>query len=212
MTIKYVKLKSVKKSLNLVIESDVLFTKVLEEVAILASESKKFFKDKTLDFVYSGVKLTAEKQVQLRRCFEDNAECCIASMISEDEKKEIKKDSSEYIGIEEMPTKLYRGTLRSGFLLEYEGNILILGDVNPGAEIKATGSIIVFGNLKGKVFAGKDGNDNAYVIASNFNPVQLRIADKITRRPDNETELNKKRNTEISFIEDDIICIEEYFK
>jgi septum site-determining protein MinC len=75
-------------------------------------------------------------------------------------------------------------TVRSGVRLEYEGNVVVLGDVNPGAEIVAGGDIIVWGKLRGTVHAGAMGNDNAIVCALDMTPTQLRIAQYFARSPE----------------------------
>jgi septum site-determining protein MinC len=72
-------------------------------------------------------------------------------------------------------TKFHLGTLRSGEVLEYPGNIVVLGDVNPGSIVKAEGNIIVIGTLNGVAQAGVKGNDEAFIVASNMNPFQLKI-------------------------------------
>ena len=72
-------------------------------------------------------------------------------------------------------TKFHLGTLRSGEILEYPGNIVVLGDVNPGSIVKAEGNIIVIGTLNGVAQAGIKGNDEAFIVASNMNPFQLKI-------------------------------------
>lgn len=74
-------------------------------------------------------------------------------------------------------------TVRSGRSLYFDGHIVIVGDVNPGAEIVAEGNIIVWGKLAGLVHAGASGNENATVSALDLSPTQLRIADKITIAP-----------------------------
>ncbi|NMA51669.1 MAG: septum site-determining protein MinC [Peptococcaceae bacterium] len=84
-------------------------------------------------------------------------------------------------------TVLVQRTLRSGQSVRYNGNVVILGDVNPGAEVTATGNIIVVGALRGVVHAGANGDETAVVLALRLNPTQLRIANHITRPPDNET-------------------------
>lgn len=84
-------------------------------------------------------------------------------------------------------TVLVQRTLRSGQSIRYNGNVVILGDVNPGAEVTATGNIIVMGALRGVVHAGANGDETAVVLALRLNPTQLRIANHITRPPDNET-------------------------
>ncbi|MCG2785581.1 MAG: septum site-determining protein MinC [Anaerolineae bacterium] len=74
-------------------------------------------------------------------------------------------------------------TLRSGVRVEYPGNVVIVGDVNPGAEVIAGGSVIVWGRLRGVVHAGAQGNREATVRALDLSPTQLRIADEIAVAP-----------------------------
>ncbi len=78
---------------------------------------------------------------------------------------------------------LVQRTLRSGFKLTHPGHITVIGDVNPGAEIIAGGSIVVWGRLRGVVHAGAEGNEKAYVCALMLAPTQLRIAGKIAISP-----------------------------
>ena len=78
---------------------------------------------------------------------------------------------------------LVRRTLRSGYRLQYSGHVVIIGDVNPGAEIIAGGNILVWGRLRGVVHAGADGNDQAVVCALDLSPTQLRIAGQIATTP-----------------------------
>jgi septum site-determining protein MinC len=75
-------------------------------------------------------------------------------------------------------------TIRSGTRIEYSGHIVILGDVNPGAEVIADGSVIVWGRLRGVVHAGAKGNQEAVVCALDLSPTQLRIAGQIAVAPE----------------------------
>lgn len=77
--------------------------------------------------------------------------------------------------------------LRSGQKIYYQGNVIVLGDVNPGSEITATGDIIVIGSLRGTVHAGASGNEQARIIAYRLQPTQLRIAGNICRPPDKDS-------------------------
>lgn len=74
-------------------------------------------------------------------------------------------------------------TLRSGHKVEHPGHIVVLGDVNPGAELIAGGNIVVWGRLLGVVHAGAAGDEKAVVCALDLSPTQLRIADKISVSP-----------------------------
>ena len=74
-------------------------------------------------------------------------------------------------------------TLRSGFKVTHHGHIVVIGDVNPGAEIIAGGSVVVWGRMRGVVHAGSDGDERAVVCALELEPVQLRIAGYVAVPP-----------------------------
>ncbi|NJN55025.1 MAG: septum site-determining protein MinC [Anaerolineae bacterium] len=78
---------------------------------------------------------------------------------------------------------LLRETLRSGRSIYHEGHVVILGDVNAGAEIIAGGDVVVWGRLRGLVHAGAMGDSTAVICALDLNPTQLRIADQIAIAP-----------------------------
>ena len=81
-------------------------------------------------------------------------------------------------------TLFLRRTVRSGQAIHHDSTIIVLGDVNPGAEIVAGGDIIVWGVLRGMVHAGYPGNEQALVCALQLAPVQLRIAHLLSRPPE----------------------------
>ena len=74
------------------------------------------------------------------------------------------------------PAVLVQRTIRSGFKISYNGHVMVIGDVNPGAEIYAGGSVIVWGRLRGMVHAGMEGDEKAVVCALEMAPTTLRIA------------------------------------
>lgn len=86
---------------------------------------------------------------------------------------------------EKLPTLYIQRTLRSGQSITSDGNIVIIGDANPGSEIIAKGDITVWGILGGIAHAGSAGNQYAKIRALKMNAIQLRIADTFARRPDN---------------------------
>ncbi|MCP4403599.1 MAG: septum site-determining protein MinC [bacterium] len=117
--------------------------------------------------------------------------------------------SSDYLYENEETAFYLRGTVRSGQSLEFPGNIIILGDVNPGAYVIASGDIIVMGRLHGVVHAGAEGEERAVAIGMNFRPSQLRIAQYIARPPDEGPRSRKKRpQAEKAYIKDGVIVIE----
>lgn len=98
--------------------------------------------------------------------------------------------------------------LRCGQRIKYDGNVVVLGDVNPGAEIIASGHVLVMGNLRGIVHAGCKGEEGAVVSALNLNPIQLRIAGHITHSPENYGVVGRFK-PEIARIKDNRVVIEE---
>ncbi len=78
---------------------------------------------------------------------------------------------------------LLRRTLRSGASIKFAGHIVVIGDVNPGAEVIASGDVLVWGRLRGLVHAGAEGNESAVVCALDLSPTQLRIAEQIAMAP-----------------------------
>jgi len=81
------------------------------------------------------------------------------------------------------PAILVHRTLRSGYSLQNPGHVIVLGDVNPGAEIIAGGDVVVWGRLRGMVHAGAGGNESAVICALDLAPTQLRIAGAIAITP-----------------------------
>lgn len=82
-------------------------------------------------------------------------------------------------------TLYHAGTLRGGQALHHDGNVVVVGDVNPGAELVATGDVLVFGRLAGVAHAGAQGDENARVYALDLDATQLRIATFIAADGDN---------------------------
>lgn len=78
---------------------------------------------------------------------------------------------------------LVQRTLRSGHSLKHSGHVVVIGDVNPGAEIVAGGNVVVWGRLRGTAHAGAQGEQDAIICALDLSPTQLRIADHISLTP-----------------------------
>lgn len=96
-------------------------------------------------------------------------------------------------------------TLRSGQVLRHHGHVTVIGDINPGAEIIAAGSVVVWGRLRGTVHAGALGERSAVVCALEMMPALLRIADQMARTPD-----QRPAGPETASIQDDRIVVEAW--
>jgi septum site-determining protein MinC len=97
-------------------------------------------------------------------------------------------------------------TLRSGQSVRHQGDVIVLGDVNPGAEVVASGHIVVMGALRGVAHAGCTGNMAAFVASTKLRPTQLRIAHVIGRAPDEQENLQPV--PEVARVRDGMIVVE----
>jgi len=102
---------------------------------------------------------------------------------------------------------VHEGTLRSGDRISSNGNLCIIGDVNPGAIVSAKKNIYVWGKLLGIAFAGKGGDNNASIASLYLNPLQLRIADVIAIGPKDKP---KNHYPEIAQIDNQTIIIQPH--
>lgn len=132
------------------------------------------------------------------------------------ERVEAKAGDREIVDTSQLPETLYvEANLRSGQLIRYPGNVFVLGDVNPSAEIIAAGDIIIWGTLRGMAHAGADGDQEAKIIAMNISTGQIRIADKISTIPESMGKDKKKTREKVPLIvkiENNEIIASRYFK
>jgi septum site-determining protein MinC len=101
---------------------------------------------------------------------------------------------------------LVRRTLRSGRSVRHTGHVVVLGDVNPGAEVIAGGDVVVWGRLRGVVHAGATGDEAAVVCALDLSPTQLRIAGRIAISPARKGE----PKPEMARVKDGLIVAERW--
>jgi septum site-determining protein MinC len=129
------------------------------------------------------------------------------SLPTKKENKETKENSERVENAGEKAV-LVNKTLRAGYKVESMDHVIIVGDVNPGAEIVSAGNIIVWGKLKGSAIAGAEGNMKAVICAMELRPTQLRIGEKVF--PPQQ----KKGKTfpEVAYIENDECKIELWNK
>ena len=113
----------------------------------------------------------------------------------------IKRTFNKEIAFSE--TKFHRGSLRSGQKMEVEGSLVILGDVNSGAEVMASDNIVVLGALRGLAHAGAKGNKQAIISAGLLDTVQIRIANVIKEIDRDEEPLHKQAY--VSIIDNEIV-------
>lgn len=148
---------------------------ILEALKKKLPDLKKLYKDDETPIMITGkvlknreivqIKNLIQKSIDVKISFDSPTKLGLHSII-----KTYNKD----ILISE--TRFHKGALRSGQKIEYEGSLVILGDVNDGAEVIAGENIVILGTLRGLAHAGAKGNKNAIIAAESIEAQQLRIA------------------------------------
>jgi septum site-determining protein MinC len=144
--------------------------------------------------------LSEEQKQEIRDLMKEKGNLILKSIDSDSHATPIHTPSSKNIDI-------IHTIIRSGQVLTHQGNLLLMGDVNPGGTVRSTGDIYIMGMLRGTAHAGLDGDEQAIISASYMRPTQLRIAQVISRPPD-EWESDDHR-MEFAYLQKDQMSIEK---
>lgn len=169
----YITIKGTKDGLVLRLDDKCAYSDLLAELRHKVTESE-------LDGL-------SEVQVDMgnRYCEEDELKEIMTAIHSSPNLR-VSKIQSDVITVEECNMRIlekqsetYIGIIRSGQVVKAEGDLVVIGDVNPSGEVIAGGSIYILGRLKGMAHAGVNGNLESVIAASWLEATHLRIADKL---------------------------------
>ncbi|WP_066718280.1 septum site-determining protein MinC [Clostridium sp. Marseille-P299] len=203
-------IKGNKHGIVVVLDANMEFSELKEHIATKFRDSAKFLGNAKMAISFEGKKLTDAEQREVLDIIAENSDLYVVCIVDNDPEKDAvfeKSLNDKLLELSNTTGQFYKGNLRSGQVLETETSIIVIGDVNPGASVISKGNIIVLGALKGTVFAGATGNENAFVLALDMYPVQIRIADTIARCPDNPIK-DENKEAKIAFLEEGNIYIE----
>lgn len=177
---------------------------IVESLKKKIPELKKLYKDEKTPITVTGKILKNKEIDEIQNLIKDKIDVEIEfDMPKALGLSNITRTFNREIGISE--TKFHRGSLRSGQKLETEGSLVILGDVNSGAEVMASENIVVLGSLRGLAHAGAKGNKQAIISAGLLDTVQIRIANIVKEIDRDEEPMHKQAYV---FVENDSIMIE----
>ncbi|MBS4191460.1 septum site-determining protein MinC [Bacillus sp. FJAT-49705] len=196
--IQNVMIKGTKDGLIFQLDDSCSYEELKRELDYKLSESSRSREDHliTVKIQVGNRYLTNEQEEELKELIRQKKNLVIDSIssnvITKEEAAKLKEET-EIVSIARI--------IRSGQVLHVAGDLLLVGDVNPGGTVIAGGNIFIMGALKGIAHAGFYGNKKAIVAASVMKPSQIRIGDCITRAPDNYQE-DEKREMECAYIND----------
>ena len=170
-------IKGNKSGIRIVLDDVLPFPEILEEVEKKFKESSNFLGEAQVAVSFDGRKLTEEQTL-----------------------------NEKLMAMNANSGQFFKGNLRSGQVMEFETSVVILGDINVGAQVVSTGNVIVLGSLYGTVYAGAAGKENAFIVALKMNPMQIRISDVIARSSDEKQETPAE--PQIAYLQDGAIYID----
>ncbi|MFC2948482.1 septum site-determining protein MinC [Virgibacillus sediminis] len=178
-------IKGTRDGLSLFIDDDCVFDDAIKELESKLAVSRPRQDEPIVSVsIKTGRRYLSEEQKdKIMEIMDNESQFIIQSIESEVIHQEDAKRWKE-----ESEIKAFHRIVRSGQVLEAKGDLLLIGDVNPGGKVISTGNIFIMGSLYGIAHAGADKNRGAFVAASYMKPSQLRIADYISRSPDYEAE------------------------
>lgn len=219
-----VELKGFRDGMRLIIDPEVSMEEIEQAIVERMANLGDSLSGLTMNVDLGSRSINDEELVHLKKLLSENYGLEVKQIIGDSEDEPKKTETTQIAGVPALhseervydqlvptneETRFIRHTLRSGQIERaLEGNMVILGDVNPGAEVVAAGDIIVLGALRGVAHAGALGNTSSIIFALNLLPTQLRIGRFITRAPADEK--HRHQRTEIARVLEDAIVVEEF--
>ncbi|MGI6344864.1 MAG: septum site-determining protein MinC [Bacillota bacterium] len=196
-----VSFKGTREGIHIQLNDEVEFARVLESLQNRLAVSPGFFQGARIILNTGRRSLTEEQVNAVRQVLSQYDD---VQLIRLEQKKTAAPETAG-----EMTALVVEKTIHSGQQVIHPGHIVILGDVNPGAELIAEGNITVMGALRGVAHAGVKGRTDAFVAATLLAPIQVSIAGVLARHPD-ENEAPARRVPEVARLRDGSIVVEPY--
>ena len=191
-----IKIKGENDGLMLGFPADISFSEIIEELEKKLESGSGFFLRGTLVRVPRDF-FTKEELAQMQELFRSHGLICRLAKPEPAAPLTPPADEQRMLIIDK--------TLRGGQAVETEGSVIVFGNVNPGAQITAGGSVDIRGTCRGVVHAGAAGDSTAFIIADHLMPTQIRIANYVARSPDEPEDSGK---AERAYVRDGQIVIE----
>lgn len=187
-------IKGSKAGMTVILDHSISFEELLCDIGKKFRDSAKFWGAVQLTLTLEGRNLSPLEELQVVQAITDNSQIEILCLLDTDANRIARCEKALTERLMELSAQtgqFYRGDLKRGDVLESEASIVVIGDVNHGARVIAKGNIIILGSLRGSVYAGAAGNMSAVVMAMEMIPMQVRIADFITRLEDKGKKLGR---------------------
>lgn len=218
-------IKGMQSGIVVMLDDKKEYKELIEDIKSKFIQSAKFLGKADIGISFEGRKLTDKQIKEILDIVEENTELNVVCVLSDDKeqdaayKKTIEKNLQSIINKKKAEEKkkavkpeslaiFHRGNLRSGQELVLDNSVVVIGDVNFGAKIVSKGNVLVLGTLFGNVFAGSGGDKDAFVMALDMQPTQIRIGNVIARSSDSTRQRRETFEPKMAYVEDDRIYVE----
>lgn len=216
--------KGVQNGILIMLDNEVPFRDIETTLLEKVKNAKSFFQDANISITFKGRDLSEDEENILLNIISKEAGLDISFVNNTliNNTPEEGETSSSNTNLEQNKiiqnyilngkngiSHFHKGSLRSGQKINFSGNIVIIGDVNPGAEIIAEGNVIILGKLKGVVHAGCKGDKDCFISALHMMPSQLIIGDCLAYFPNN---IKREIMPEYAYVKDNQIFVEQLIK
>lgn len=205
-----VKVNLTKENIQIKLNEEASQKDIVESLKKKITGLKKLYKDEKMPILVLGKNLNEAERIEVKNIIQEKIDVKVSFDIPQELGLHgIKKSFSQEI--ESSQTKFHRGAVRSGQRIEYEGSIVILGDVNGGAEVIAGDNVVVLGVLRGLAHAGARGNKKAIIAAASIDCKQIRIADiikEIEEEKDEEGNIIATARKTYAYVEENNLILE----
>lgn len=211
-----VKIKSFSHGISLHLSGEEPLDNVLEEIGTKFKESAAFFKDAKMALSIVGRELNDEEEKAVIQVIEENSDIKILCLMAQDDKtqeavaKAIENyQNSNIEAVQNTCGQFYRGTLKSGQVLETDSCVIVLGDIQPGASVISKKDIIILGGLYGNAYAGSSGEMGHYIVALDVSAECIKVDDcqyEIKKKP--KWPVKPKFKPQMAYVKDNTVVLE----
>ena len=218
-------IKGMQSGIVVMLDDKKEYKELKEDIKTKFIQSAKFLGKADIGISFEGRKLSDKQIKEILEIVQENTELNVVCVLSDNKEQDeayrkmiesnlqaiIKKKKAQEKKKAIKPENLaifHKGNLRSGQELVLDNSVVILGDVNFGAKIVSKGNVLVLGTLFGNVFAGCAGDKNAFVMALDMQPTQIRIGNVIARSSDDTRQRRESLDPKVAYVEDDRIYVE----
>lgn len=207
--------KGTAEGIVVILDEQAEFEEVLSCFSDKLKASTQFFQGSQISIRFKGRLLSESEEEELLRLLSNQKDINIAYVHAFESEMQNADDEWEWVkqeleSLNGSLTHFHYGMLRSGNSVEYPGNVVVLGDVNPGGQVSAGGNVIILGALKGKVRAGLDARvTRPFVISTVMQPIQIGLGNHMAHSPSKEVlSEREKQGLQIAYLHDDQIYVD----